>query len=114
MQRDARAYLWDVKGAIDKIHAFVGSQTRDAFVANDLMQSGVERQLEIIGEALSQLSRTSPDLAGQVPDLAKIVGLRNVLIHGYAVVDPALIWQTVQENLPDLRATMDRLLASNG
>ena len=79
-----------------------------------MLRSAVERQFEIMGEALNQLSKTAPELAAQIPDLPRIVAFRNVLIHGYAVVDNAIVWRAVQEHLPDLLAVLDRLLASSG
>lgn len=71
----------------------------------------VERQFEIIGEALNQLSRVDPDLAASVPDLAELVGFRNLLIHGYAVVDDAIVWEAVITELPALHERLDELLS---
>lgn len=113
MARDPRAFLWDVRSAADKIASFVRGKTVDDFTRDELLNSAVERQLEIIGEALNQLTKAAPDTAGQIEDLPKIVGLRNILIHGYAIVKRDLIWRAVQENLPRLRATVDRLLQSS-
>ena len=64
----------------------------------------MERQFEIIGEALNRLSKEAPDLARRVPDLRKIVGFRNVLIHGYAVIDDGRVWEIVTTLLPPLHA----------
>ena len=113
MARDPRAFLWDVRSAADKIATFVRGKTVDEFTRDELLHSAVERQLEIIGEALNQLAKAEPDMAGRIEDLPKIVGLRNILVHGYAIVKRELIWRAVQENLPKLRATVDRLLRSS-
>ena len=112
MQRDTRAFLWDVVHAANKIERFIQGQTRDGFIRDELLQSAVERQLAIIGEALRQLSTAAPAVAQQVGDVEQIIGLRNVLIHGYATVDSDLIWRSVQEGLPALKDTVERLLAS--
>ena len=79
-----------------------------------LLRSAVERQFEIIGEALNQLSKLDADLAAGIPDLRRIVAFRNILIHGYATVDDALVWQALTEKLPDLAKTVRDLLMSIG
>ena len=71
----------------------------------------MERQFEIAGEALRQLARVDAALAAKNPDLRKIVAFRNILIHGYAVIDRARVWRAVQDDLPRLCATLDGLLA---
>ncbi|EQD86550.1 DUF86 domain-containing protein [Saccharopolyspora erythraea] len=75
-----------------------------------MLRSAVERQFEIIGEALNQLSKVDSELAAQVPDLARIVAFRNILIHGYATVDDALVWQVLTERLPRLADVLRQLL----
>ncbi len=83
----------------------------DAYLANALVRAGLRRQFEIIGEALSQLSRSAPEIAQQVPDFKQIVSFRNVLIHGYATVDNEQVWRIAQSRLPVLSATMLALLS---
>jgi uncharacterized protein with HEPN domain len=78
------------------------------------LRSGVERQLEIIGEALNSMSRADAELASRVPDLRNIVGLCNILIHGYAEVDDARVWELIHDHLPTLRDTLQTLLAERG
>jgi uncharacterized protein with HEPN domain len=60
MQHDARCYLWDALKAADAVQTFLGGKSYEAFVEDDLVQSAVERQLEIIGEALSRLGKVDP------------------------------------------------------
>ncbi len=110
MPRDPRAYLWDVRAAADRITSFVRKLDADAFVADDLVASAVERQLEIIGEALSQLRDIAPGVAEQIDDLPKLVGLRNIIIHAYIKVRRDWIWRDVHQHLPRLRKTVDALL----
>ncbi len=102
MPRDPRAFLWDVRQAADNIATFIRDKTAANYAAE---------QLEIIGEALNQLDKVAPEIGARIPHLRQIVGLRNILIHGYAVVKHDLIWRSVREDLPELRATVDALLA---
>lgn len=114
MPRDPRAFLWDVRQAADNIAVFIRDGTGEGYAADALLHSAVERQLEIIGEALNQLDKSAPQTAARIPRLRQIVGLRNILIHGYAVVKHDLIWRSVREDLPQLRATVDTLLKELG
>ena len=104
MERDARTFLWDVCHAADRIEAFLQGRALADYLADSMLRSAVERQFEIIGEALNRLSRMAPDIAARIPDLARAVAMRNILIHGYAQVDSTAVWRTAHENLPDLRA----------
>ncbi|GAA4834990.1 HepT-like ribonuclease domain-containing protein [Saccharopolyspora rosea] len=112
MQRDARAYLWDALQAAELLRGFSKGEDFAGYQANAMLRSAVERQFEIIGEALNQLSKVDPELAAQVPDLARIVAFRNILIHGYATVDDALVWQVLTERLPGLADVLRTLLKS--
>ncbi|ANZ37739.1 hypothetical protein BBK82_18430 [Lentzea guizhouensis] len=86
-------------------------KTFDDYLADAMLRSAVERQFEIIGEALNNLSKVDPELAALVPDLARIVAFRNILIHGYASVDDALVWQVLAEKRPRLEEHLRQLLA---
>ena len=80
------------------------------YEADAMLRSAVERQFEIVGEALSQLARHAPDLAAGVPNLPRIVAFRNLLIHGYAAIDDRLVWEVATERTAPLLAILDELL----
>jgi uncharacterized protein with HEPN domain len=106
----AARYLWDVKGAAADIIEFVGTDDFDHYLSDKMLRAAVERQFEIIGEALAGLRRTFPDVAARIPGLAEIVAFRNALIHGYASIDDGLVWQTIQRDLRPLQAKVEELL----
>lgn len=83
------------------------------YEADELLRSAVERRFEIIGEALNHPARVDSGLANQIPERARIVALRNVLIHGYATVDNRLVWSVIETSLARLGAALDGLLAQN-
>lgn len=87
MEHDPRAWLWDVQQAADKIAAFVQDRDLADYLADPMVRSAVERQLEIIGEALNRLSQAAPDIVRRIPDVRRAIAMRNALIHGYAEVD---------------------------
>ncbi len=113
MPRDPRAFLWDAREAARNAATFVRDRTFEHYQHDLLLRSAVERQLEIFGEALGQLAKVAPELAQQIPDVRRIVALRNILIHGYAVVNHELVWRTLHENLPDAEQVLDRLLETD-
>ena len=77
------------------------------YQGDPMLRAATERQFEIIGEALNQLRKYSPQLAARVRDQEKIIGFRNVLIHGYAEIDDSVVWNAVCEKLPPLLADLD-------
>ena len=66
---------------------FVEGKAKVEFITSELLRSAVERQVEIIGESLGRAAATDPEVERLLPDLRKIVGMRNRLIHGYDEVD---------------------------
>ncbi|HZZ62140.1 MAG TPA: HepT-like ribonuclease domain-containing protein [Roseiarcus sp.] len=114
MERDPCAYLWDARESADAIAEFVRGRTFDDYVADVMLRSAVERQFEIIGEALRQLEKAAPDLALRLPERTKAIAFRNILIHGYNSIDDAIVWRTIHESLPALRARLAALLDEAG
>lgn len=112
-QRDLEAFLWDVREAGANIGRFVTGQTLESY-RNDLMlRSAVERQFEIIGEALAQASRTFPDLQVRLPQARQIIAFRNVLAHGYAFVDDEVVWAVIETDLVELLVTVSALMGED-
>jgi len=93
------------------VAGFIVGLDADAYAADELRSSAVERQLEIIGEALKNLRKTDPDIGDQIPEIARIIGLRNILAHGYTVVDDAVVWSAASQRVPELLAVVARLLS---
>jgi uncharacterized protein with HEPN domain len=114
MQRDARSWLWDAKNAAEAIQSFAAGLDADSYAASELVHSAVERKFEIIGEALNQLSKAEPALAGRIPELAQVVAFRNQLIHGYATVDHDRVWRVIITSLPTMQSTLAALLQELG
>jgi uncharacterized protein with HEPN domain len=112
LKRDPKSLLWDAREAADLIAAITSGKTFTDFDRDIVLRSAVERQFEIVGEALAQLARVDAGIAQRVPDLREIIAFRNMLIHGYAVIDRARVWRVVEENLPRLRAALAELLAA--
>ena len=114
MQRDARAFLWDMQEAAALVAQFIAGKSFDAYSADVMLRSAVERQLQNLGEALVQLNKVDKTLAQRIPDCNKIIAFRNVLVHGYTEVKQDRLWDSAQAGLPKLQQTVASLLAELG
>ncbi len=101
--------LEDARDACSRIQEFTFGVSLESFLASDLLRSAVERQLEIIGEALGIAAKEDDSVQMQLPELPRIVALRNRLIHGYDSVDPELIWDVVQTKIKPLTDQLVRV-----
>jgi uncharacterized protein with HEPN domain len=110
MLPESRKYLWDVLQAAALIQEFVGGRNLDDYLGDVFLRSAVERQIQIIGEALAQLARRDPETAKTVPELPRVVAFRNILVHRYADVDDELVWGVLGTSLPAVRASLQCLL----
>lgn len=111
MDVDAAKLVWDAQQALLRIERFIQGRDFAAYQRDELLRSAVERQFEILGEALNQLSRVDADTAGKIPELPRIVAFRNILIHGYASVDDRLVWGVIENQLVPLLGVVATLLA---
>lgn len=75
-----------------------------------MLRSAVERHFEIIGEAMNRIARYDPETAGRIGDYTRIIAFRNVLIHGYDLVNHEEVWKIIKNNLPQLLSEVEELL----
>jgi uncharacterized protein with HEPN domain len=102
--------LYDVKLAIDEIESYfqVESKTYENYKKNSLLKRAIERNLEIIGEAINRILKEDPSFP--IESALRIVGLRNQIIHGYDSVSDENIWGIVTVHLPKLKADIDSMI----
>lgn len=113
-RRELRAYLWDIVRSARLIREFTAGKTFADYEADLLLRSATERQFEIIGEALGQAMRVSPEIEQSITAGRQVVAFRNLLIHAYATVDPGVVWGTIEEDLPTLLREAESLLDPDG
>jgi uncharacterized protein with HEPN domain len=113
MHADARKLVWDARQAIVRVLDFTQGKSFSDYQRDLMLRSAVERQLEIAGEALAKLRRVDAQTAAAIGDLPRVVGFRNVLIHGYATVDDRLVWGVIENHASSLRDALDALLQPN-
>lgn len=110
MHLEAKKYLYDIQRAAALLAEFIEGKSFAAYEGDAMLRAAVEREFEIIGEALAQLARLDADLAARVSEHRRIIAFRNLLIHGYADVDDQLVWSVAETKLPLLRREIETLL----
>lgn len=109
MQPESRKLLFDVERAIVALQSFTEGRTLEDFTKSVMLRSACERQLEIIGEAMGRLRDVDEASFGAFTEGAKIIGLRNRLIHGYDAVNAKIVWDVIQQKLGTLLAEVARI-----
>lgn len=109
MNVQVRKRLFDAIQACLAIEQFTAGANFEEYLANAMMRSAVERQIEIIGEALNMALHADSSLAEVLPEAYKIVGMRNRIIHGYDSVDDMIVWDVVETKIGPLRHQLEQL-----
>jgi uncharacterized protein with HEPN domain len=102
MPHDPKVLLEDIRMAAEEIRKHTTGRSLVDYQTDQLLRAGVERWFIVIGEALTRLEKLDASWSGKISDFRQIVGFRNVLVHGYEVIDDAIVWKTLQDYLPIL------------
>jgi uncharacterized protein with HEPN domain len=102
--------LYDVKLAIDEIDSYFKTEARtfENYKSNFILKRAIERNLEIIGEAMNRLLKENPEFT--IENALRIIGLRNQIIHGYDSVSDENIWGIITLHLPKLKSEVNSLI----
>ena len=109
MDNEVKKYLFDIQESIDSIQKYLGEK-RDfkVYMADKMLRRAVEREFEIIGEAMSRIEKLDSTI--EISGKRQIISLRNRVIHGYDKIDNEIIWGTIVRHLPALKFEIDNLL----
>lgn len=109
MKREIKKYLYDIKVSIESIYEYLGNK-RDfsEYQKNKLLRRGIEREIEIIGEATNRILKLEENI--EIENARQIIDTRNWVIHGYDKVDDVIIWGIISNYLPKLKEEIERLL----
>ncbi len=110
MRLESKKYLFDIQQAARRTAEFIKNKGFPDYEADAMLRAAVERQFEIIGEALRRLSKEDAPTAAWISQHARIIAFRNILVHGYADIDDRIVWDIVESNLPQLLLEVESLL----
>ena len=103
MQREINKYLFDISQACDLLVQFTAGKTFADYTANPMLRSAVERQFEIVGEALNHVLQLDPCLVSRISNTRRIISFRNRLIHAYASTADDVVWGVIENHLSVLQ-----------
>lgn len=111
MDRKIRKYLADILSSILEIESFMAERPKEyaTFCNDTLFRRGVERNMEIMGEAMNNVLKINPNIA--ITSARKIVDTRNFIIHAYDSLKPDILWGIVINHIPLLKKEVEALLA---
>lgn len=113
MRRSVLKLLEDIRVAATSIQEYTQGFAEPDYLENKPIRRAVEREFEIIGEALRRLSSSHPDVSTRITEIAQIISFRNVLAHGYDAVADQRVWQAVTSGVPILLAEVQALMAED-
>ncbi len=109
MEIEIKKLLYDILNSINDINSYIGKKRKfEDYRKNGLLKAGVERKLEIIGEAMSVILKICPDI--KIKNARRAVDARNKIIHGYNEIEDINIWAIIINHLPILKAEVENLL----
>lgn len=105
-----KKYLYDIANCCEFVLEITGGKTVEDYKNDRIFRSALERELQIIGEAMLQLDNVSSETAERISQHRSIIGFRHVLVHGYANLDPDTVWNVVETKISILLEQTKKLL----
>ena len=109
MNKNVKKFLYDIKVSIESIEKYLGDDRNfNKYLSDKMLRRAVEREFEIIGEAMNCLLKFDENIKISAKEL--IIGMRNRVIHGYDKIDDVIIWGTIVRHLSVLKEEITALL----
>ena len=109
MNENIKKYLYDILVSVESIETYLGSNKNFfEYQQNKMIRRAVEREFEIIGEAMNRILKLEPNI--DITSAGQIIAMRNRVIHGYDKIDDGVVWGTISRHLPVLQEEVNKLL----
>lgn len=109
MNDEVKKYLYDISESIDSIEKYLdGKRDFNIYLSNKMLRRAIEREFEIIGEAMTKIERIKPDI--EISSKKQIINMRNRVIHGYDKIDDEIVWGAIVRHLPILKTEISKFL----
>lgn len=109
MLRNLDAIRYDILTAVNEIQGFVAGRSLSGLLADRAFQLVLEREFEILGEALYRVRNIAPEAFDRIPADHRIIGMRNILAHGYDRADYSILWAAATQELDSLRQNVESI-----
>jgi len=100
MQHDPLVCVEDAIMACELILQFTQDMSEEDFFADNKTKAAVERKIEVIGEALNRIKTIDRNILARIDNWREIIGFRNVIAHGYDVVEDSIVWESITNDIP--------------
>jgi uncharacterized protein with HEPN domain len=110
MKHEIKTWLFDILQCIEEVESYFSEKPKrfEDYLTDTKTQRAVERNLEIIGEAVNRILKMDPEF--KLENSHKIIGARNRIIHGYDIISQEVIWSIVINHLPKLQSEISELI----
>jgi len=108
-EHDPRITLIQMRDFAERAHAITQGRTVEQLSSDYLVRAALERTVELVGEAANRLGRPFHDAHPEIP-WHRIVGMRNILAHGYENISDQILWDTASKSIPEFIPAIDQLL----
>ncbi len=112
MRLEIKKYLLDILEATEDIVEYTSGLEYADFVKSGLVQAAAERKFQIIGEALNRIKQLDDSILLDISEHRRIIAFRNIIVHGYNVIDSEIVWDAIKGHLPILKGEVEKLLDS--
>lgn len=111
MKDEIREYFEDILKEAQEIKEFTSNKDYDKYSKDRLLKAGVERKFEIIGEAMNRIKNQDDDILEKIREYRSIISFRNILAHGYDIVEDRIVWGIIESNLQMLIEDVEKVLS---